>query len=74
MELSELGGTTIRVDDLTEEERAQRLSEIKTPYGPPSPMAQSAESDPLPQYVAFPGPEHTPWDPRHGSDSPDLLR
>lgn len=74
MEPPELGDTTIRVQDLTEEERERRRSEIKSPYGPSSPTAQSAESDPLPQYVAFPDPELTPWHPRHGSNSPDLLR
>ncbi|KAF5317088.1 hypothetical protein D9611_003834 [Ephemerocybe angulata] len=48
----------IRVEDLSDDERARRRSEIKTPYGPPP--SEEPEIDTLPQYVAFPSPTHTP--------------
>ncbi|TEB38201.1 hypothetical protein FA13DRAFT_1761465 [Coprinellus micaceus] len=51
LERSELGEMTVNINDLTEEERARRRSEIKTPYGPSSSPPLSTESDQLPQIM-----------------------
>lgn len=73
-EITEEEKNRMEIEDLTEEERAQRRSDIKSPYGPLSTPPLSSESDPLPQYVAFPEPQGAPPNPSHGSRSPDLLR
>lgn len=57
MERAERGSITVSVADLTDAQREQRLSEIKSPFGPPSPP-QAPESDDLPRYASMPEPGH----------------